>query len=66
MYLGAVCLFIGAPLLLNSVWGIVLGLLMVLLVVARIGGEEQLLCKELAGYENYQKRVKYRLLPFVW
>jgi protein-S-isoprenylcysteine O-methyltransferase Ste14 len=42
MYLGAVCLFIGAPLFLSSFWGVAIGLLMTLLLVARIVGEERL------------------------
>jgi protein-S-isoprenylcysteine O-methyltransferase Ste14 len=40
MYLGAVCLFIGAPLFLSSFFGLAIGLLMTLLLVARIVGED--------------------------
>jgi protein-S-isoprenylcysteine O-methyltransferase Ste14 len=39
---------------------------MTLLVAARIVGEEELLCKELEGYEAYRTQVKYRLFPFLW
>jgi protein-S-isoprenylcysteine O-methyltransferase Ste14 len=34
--------------------------------VARIIGEENMLAKELEGYAHYQKKVKYRLIPFIW
>lgn len=66
MYLGAVCLFFGASLFLSSSYGLGLGLLLTLLVIARIGGEERLLRKELEGYEDYRRTVKYRLVPFIW
>jgi protein-S-isoprenylcysteine O-methyltransferase Ste14 len=39
---------------------------LVLLVVVRILDEEQLLTRELAGYADYRRRVRSRLIPFVW
>ncbi|MCU0532295.1 MAG: isoprenylcysteine carboxylmethyltransferase family protein [Hydrococcus sp. Prado102] len=66
MYLGAILLFLGTPMLLSSKYGIVLGILMSLLLVARIFGEEKMLVEELEGYEDYKTKVKYRLIPFVW
>ena len=66
MYLGAACLFVGTPLLLNSAYGLALGLFMTLLLMARIPGEERVLRKGLDGYEDYMQKVKYRLIPFVW
>lgn len=66
MYLGALCLFIGTPLLLGSVYGLIVGALMSLLLVARIIGEERLLATELEGYTDYQQQVKYRLIPLIW
>ena len=66
MYLGGILLFIGTPLLLGSLYGIIIGVLMLFLLVVRIIGEEKMLVDELEGYADYQKKVKYRLLPFVW
>jgi protein-S-isoprenylcysteine O-methyltransferase Ste14 len=66
MYLGAVLLFIGAPILLGSFWGIVIGVAMTLLVAGRIVGEEKMLTQDLEGYADYKTRVRYRLIPFVW
>ncbi|GAP96633.1 methyltransferase family protein [Leptolyngbya sp. NIES-2104] len=66
MYLGGICLFIGTPILLGSQFGILLGLIFSLLLVARIVGEEKMLVEELEGYEAYKTKVKYRLLPLVW
>ena len=36
------------------------------LIAARILNEEKVLSKELDGYEEYKKKVKYRLIPFIW
>lgn len=66
MYLGAILLFLGAPLLLGSTYGLIFGLLLSLLLAFRIVGEEKMLLAELAGYAEYRKKVKYRLIPFVW
>jgi protein-S-isoprenylcysteine O-methyltransferase Ste14 len=66
MYLGAVLLFTGAPLLLGSVVGLVIAGVMTLLLAGRIVGEERMLVEQLDGYADYQRSVRYRLVPFVW
>ncbi|WP_321206585.1 isoprenylcysteine carboxylmethyltransferase family protein [Tolypothrix tenuis] len=66
MYLGAIFLFIGTPLLLGSLYGVLIGVIFSLVLVARIFGEEKMLVEELPGYEDYQQKVKYRLIPFIW
>ncbi len=66
MYLGGILLFIGVPLLLGSVYGFLIGVLISFLLIARILGEERMLVKELEGYADYKKKVKYRLIPFIW
>lgn len=66
MYLGGVLYLIGAPLLLGSKYGILIGAIMVFFIVVRIIGEEKMLVEELEGYDDYSKKVKYRLIPFVW
>jgi protein-S-isoprenylcysteine O-methyltransferase Ste14 len=66
MYLGGILLFIGTPALLGSAYGMIIGFLMLFLLAARIIGEEKMLSAELEGYDDYKKKVKYRLIPFVW
>jgi protein-S-isoprenylcysteine O-methyltransferase Ste14 len=66
MYLGGILYLIGAPLLLGSKYGVLLGVLTSFLLAVRIIGEEKMLVEELEGYEDYKKKVKYRLIPLVW
>lgn len=66
MYLGAILYSIGSPMLLGSKYGILLGLIMSFLLVGRIIGEERALVEGLEGYEDYKKKVKYRLIPYIW
>src|SRR5271157_5587877 len=66
MYLGASLVFIGGPLLLGSVCGLLLGLATVGLLILRIFGEEKLLARDLEGYRAYREKVRYRLMPHVW
>jgi protein-S-isoprenylcysteine O-methyltransferase Ste14 len=66
MYLGAVLMFAGAPLLLGSAIGLLPAAAMMLLLGFRIVGEERVLADELEGYAEYRQKVRYRLLPFVW
>jgi protein-S-isoprenylcysteine O-methyltransferase Ste14 len=66
MYLGASLWFVGAALLLGSVYGLLAGLALVGLLVLRIFGEEKLLARDLEGYKEYLRKVRYRLVPHVW
>lgn len=66
MYVGAIFMFLGVPMLLGSIYGILVGLVLTLLFIIRILGEEKMLEAELEGYKDYEKKVKYRLIPFVW
>jgi protein-S-isoprenylcysteine O-methyltransferase Ste14 len=66
MYLGATLVFIGGPLLLGSVCGVLVGLAEVGLVVVRIFGEEKLLSRDLEGYQAYRETVRYRMVPRIW
>jgi protein-S-isoprenylcysteine O-methyltransferase Ste14 len=66
MYLGALLLFLGTPILLGSVYGLLIGIFLCLLVFYRILGEEKMLLEELKGYDDYKKKVKYRVIPYIW
>jgi protein-S-isoprenylcysteine O-methyltransferase Ste14 len=66
MYLGGGLLFLGTPLLLGSLYGVIIGAAAVFLLAVRTIGEEKMLAHELEGYAEYKKKVRYRLIPFVW
>jgi protein-S-isoprenylcysteine O-methyltransferase Ste14 len=66
MYLGALMLFLGTPLLLGSFYGFLIGIFLCLLVLIRIVGEEKMLMEELEGYGDYKKKVKYHIIPYIW
>ena len=66
MYAVTVWMFLSIPLILGS-WYALLCLLPYPVVIAlRIRNEERVLAEGLPGYTDYQKRVRYRLLPLVW
>lgn len=66
MYLGALLMFVGAPLLTGAASALVVALLLVVVLVVRIRGEEKLLAEKLPGYDEYRRRVRYRLVPGIW
>jgi protein-S-isoprenylcysteine O-methyltransferase Ste14 len=66
MYLGAILMFLGAPLLVGATSALLVGVLLSLLLAVRLVDEEKLLATELAGYDEYRRRVRHRLLPFIW
>lgn len=66
MYLGACAMFVGTPLLLGSVFGIVVGVALSLLLAFRIVNEERFLVHDLPGYDEYRHKVRYRLAPGIW
>jgi protein-S-isoprenylcysteine O-methyltransferase Ste14 len=66
MYLGASLMFVGGPLLLGSIAGLVVGAALIVLLAFRIVAEEKLLVRELDGYAAYREKVRYRLLPRIW
>ena len=66
MYAATLLMFIPIPLILGSFWGLIPFSVYLPLIIIRIISEERLLKKELSGYSEYTKRVRYRLLPFVW
>lgn len=66
MYVGLLTMMAGIPLALDSYWGLV-GLIPILMVLAvRIVDEEEALNQELVGYPAYTQQVHYRLMPHVW
>ena len=66
MYSATVLLFLSMPLVLGSLYSFFVFLFYPVIIAFRIKGEENFLEKELSGYTEYKKKVKYRLIPFVW
>jgi protein-S-isoprenylcysteine O-methyltransferase Ste14 len=66
LYAGEILMVVAAPLVLGSVWALVLSGLMIVLFIARTSWEDQTLRRELPGYEEYAARTRYRLAPGLW
>lgn len=66
MYSVTLLLFLSMPLVLGSLQAFVIFLSYPFLIAKRIKNEEEVLERGLQGYTDYKKRVKYRLLPFIW
>ncbi|MFY9203943.1 MAG: isoprenylcysteine carboxylmethyltransferase family protein [Limnochordia bacterium] len=66
MYAATILMFMAMPLVLGSFFSFLVFLLYPVITVMRIRNEEEVLEKNLKGYAEYKKRVKYRLIPFVW
>ena len=66
MYSATVLMFLSMPLILNCIYSFVIMLAYIPLIIKRIRNEEAFLEKELQGYSEYKKKVKYRLLPYIW
>jgi protein-S-isoprenylcysteine O-methyltransferase Ste14 len=65
-YAFAFLLFLGMPLAMGSLWGLIPAMIMSVLLVVRTVLEDRTLQDELAGYKEYAQRVRYRLFPGVW
>lgn len=66
MYASGTLYLLGTPLALGSWWGLVPFAAIVPLLIWRLLDEERFLARNLPGYTEYQKRVRYRLVPYVW
>lgn len=66
MYSGGLIMFLFIPIALGSFWALIPFLIMPFTIIFRLLNEEKLLLKELPGYEEYCKKVRYRLIPFIW
>lgn len=66
MYLGTGIMFLATPLALGSYWALPVFLMLPCVLVYRIRNEEEVLLRELAGYQEYMQKVRYRLIPFIW
>lgn len=66
MYLAATILFLASPIVLGSYFALIPMLIYPVMLTVRINNEEKVLIAGLPGYKDYMKKVKYRLIPFIW
>ncbi len=66
MYMVTLILFLTMPLILNSLISFIIFLIYPFIIIKRIKNEEIVLEKDLKGYKEYENKVKYRLIPFIW
>ena len=66
MYAVTILLFLSMPLVLGSIMSFAIFLVYPFIIAKRIKNEEEVLEKELKGYSEYKKKVKYKMIPFIW
>jgi protein-S-isoprenylcysteine O-methyltransferase Ste14 len=66
MYTATIFLFLSMPFILGSLISFFVFLIYPILIIIRIINEEKYLTNNLEGYKEYKKKVKYRLIPFIW
>jgi protein-S-isoprenylcysteine O-methyltransferase Ste14 len=66
MYSAALLLLLFTPLALGSFWGIIAFFPLFAVICFRLTDEEKTLSKNLKGYEEYRKKTRHRLIPYIW
>ena len=66
MYSGALVMLFGTPLALGSWWGLLMFIPMTVIIAWRLRNEERFLADNLSGYQEYCRKVRYRLVPLIW
>jgi len=66
MYAATLLLFLSMPLILGSLLSLLVMLVYPFIIARRIQNEELVLMRELPGYREYRKKVRWRLIPFLW
>ena len=66
MYSATIAMFLAMPLVMGSWWAFLVMIPYVLAIAARIKDEEILLTKELEGYTEHKKKVRWKLIPYIW
>jgi protein-S-isoprenylcysteine O-methyltransferase Ste14 len=66
LYVGVIVMMTGVPPALGSWWGLLILIPCLAALAVRIRDEEKMLESELAGYREYEQKVRYRLVALVW
>lgn len=65
-YVGYIIMSFATPMALGTLWGLIFSGITGILLIIRTALEDNTLKRELAGYDEYAEKVKYRLIPFLW
>lgn len=65
-YAGALLVYWFTPLFLDSTWALIPALFLTVALLIRTRLEDETLQQELAGYADYARRVRYRIVPGLW
>jgi len=66
MYMATILLFLMIPVILGSWYALIVFAFYPAIIIVRLKDEEDLLTRELPGYDEYKQKVKYRIIPFIW
>ena len=66
MYMATTVMFLTMPLVLGSPISFLIMLGYIPVIAKRIANEEEVLEKGLEGYQDYKKKVRYKMIPFLW
>lgn len=66
MYVGVILIFLATPLALGSWWAFLPAIILSAMIAVRLIDEERFLAANLPGYDDYRRKVRYRLIPGVW
>ncbi len=66
MYSATLLLFLTIPLILGSLYSFIIFQIYPFIICSRIIDEEKMLENDFTEYTQYKKKVKYRLIPFIW
>ena len=65
-YLAGLSYIFSVPLIIGSVFAFIPAIVYMFLVIVRTSLEDRMLCRELNGYAEYSKKVRYGLFPWGW
>jgi len=66
MYAAALLMLLGIPISLGSWWGALVLAALLPALAWRLIDEERVLVRDLSGYADYRRRVRWRLIPGLW
>ena len=66
MYFSIILMILSVPVVLGSLLSLFISGLIVILFIIRTSLEDKTLQKELPGYHEYTREVRYRLFPGIW
>jgi protein-S-isoprenylcysteine O-methyltransferase Ste14 len=65
-YVGYCITTLATQLAMGTLWGLIFAILIVAIFIYRTFMEDKTLHEELPGYTDYEEKVKYRMIPYIW